>query len=104
NGSGSRRGIEWVFGVAGCLQKQNAAINLSLRDQNFSLHHWHGDGEKRCATIVAQKIFLCFSSRRRHTRFKCDWSSDVCSSDLEIDTYWKKLTSGGGKAVACGWV
>src|SRR4030066_319046 len=28
--------------------------------------------------------FFCFffSSRRRHTRFKCDWSSDVCSSDL----------------------
>src|SRR5260370_19018998 len=25
-----------------------------------------------------------FSSRRRHTRFKCDWSSDVCSSDLDI--------------------
>src|SRR5260370_16057958 len=24
-----------------------------------------------------------FSSRRRHTRFKCDWSSDVCSSDLK---------------------
>src|SRR2546430_680350 len=22
-----------------------------------------------------------FSSRRRHTRFDCDWSSDVCSSD-----------------------
>src|SRR6266853_5950691 len=30
-------------------------------------------------------FFLCFfffSSRRRHTRFDCDWSSDVCSSDL----------------------
>src|SRR5688572_16162706 len=28
--------------------------------------------------------FICFffSSRRRHTRFDCDWSSDVCSSDL----------------------
>src|SRR5260370_26206873 len=25
-----------------------------------------------------------FSSRRRHTRFKCDWSSDVCSSDLHL--------------------
>src|SRR5256886_6525697 len=25
-----------------------------------------------------------FSSRRRHTRFDCDWSSDVCSSDLLI--------------------
>src|SRR5260370_29636529 len=27
-----------------------------------------------------------FSSRRRHTRFKCDWSSDVCSSDLKVQT------------------
>src|SRR2546430_2532317 len=26
-----------------------------------------------------------FSSRRRHTRFDCDWSSDVCSSDLILD-------------------
>src|SRR2546430_551943 len=25
-----------------------------------------------------------FSSRRRHTRFDCDWSSDVCSSDLRL--------------------
>src|SRR2546430_5655616 len=25
-----------------------------------------------------------FSSRRRHTRFDCDWSSDVCSSDLTL--------------------
>src|SRR5256886_11255685 len=25
-----------------------------------------------------------FSSRRRHTRFDCDWSSDVCSSDLNV--------------------
>src|SRR2546430_5630756 len=24
---------------------------------------------------------IFFSSRRRHTRFDCDWSSDVCSSD-----------------------
>src|SRR5260370_38618380 len=27
-------------------------------------------------------MFFFFSSRRRHRRFKCDWSSDVCSSDL----------------------
>src|SRR4030066_268032 len=27
-------------------------------------------------------LFFFFSSKRRHTRFKCDWSSDVCSSDL----------------------
>src|SRR4051812_49979422 len=29
-------------------------------------------------------LFFFFSSRRRHTRLTCDWSSDVCSSDLEI--------------------
>src|SRR5436309_9473238 len=29
-------------------------------------------------------FFFFFSSRRRHTRFSRDWSSDVCSSDLEV--------------------
>src|SRR5256885_4576048 len=27
-----------------------------------------------------------FSSRRRHTRLQGDWSSDVCSSDLSVDS------------------
>src|SRR2546430_8744903 len=31
---------------------------------------------------VFGSFFFFFSSRRRHTRFDCDWSSDVCSSDL----------------------
>src|SRR5690242_8066359 len=29
-------------------------------------------------------VFFFFSSRRRHTRLTCDWSSDVCSSDLQV--------------------
>src|SRR5690625_5752471 len=29
------------------------------------------------------RLFFFFSSRRRHTRWPRDWSSDVCSSDLE---------------------
>src|SRR3712207_7214548 len=28
--------------------------------------------------------FFFFSSRRRHTRYWRDWSSDVCSSDLDF--------------------
>src|SRR5260370_5842162 len=36
----------------------------------------------QCYTILYGRHFF-FSSRRRHTRFKCDWSSDVCSSDLK---------------------
>src|SRR5699024_11929650 len=31
---------------------------------------------------VLHDVFFFFSSRRRHTRSKRDWSSDVCSSDL----------------------
>src|SRR5690242_21207336 len=30
-------------------------------------------------------FFFFFSSRRRHTRLTCDWSSDVCSSDLYLE-------------------
>src|SRR5256885_12930512 len=30
--------------------------------------------------------FFFFSSRRRHTRLQGDWSSDVCSSDLQISS------------------
>src|SRR6266850_2191760 len=29
-------------------------------------------------------FFFFFSSRRRHTRLQGDWSSDVCSSDLDV--------------------
>src|SRR5699024_11763287 len=41
--------------------------------------------------------YLDFSSRRRHTRSKRDWSSDVCSSDL------KQFFIGEGKEVGRKW-
>src|SRR2546430_866354 len=31
--------------------------------------------------VAHRNVYVFFSSRRRHTRFDCDWSSDVCSSD-----------------------
>src|SRR5499427_8765431 len=34
-------------------------------------------------------FFFFFSSRRRHTRSLCDWSSDVCSSDLKKKGDWE---------------
>src|SRR3712207_8365149 len=34
-------------------------------------------------------LFFFFSSRRRHTRYWRDWSSDVCSSDLSPD--WPEI-------------
>src|SRR3712207_8331957 len=33
---------------------------------------------------MTEHAFCFFSSRRRHTRYWRDWSSDVCSSDLEL--------------------
>src|SRR5438309_4632911 len=32
--------------------------------------------------VQIRKNGFFFSNRRRHTRWNCDWSSDVCSSDL----------------------
>src|SRR5256885_11519465 len=36
-----------------------------------------------CLLVVRLWLFFFFSSRRRHTRLQGDWSSDVCSSDLD---------------------
>src|SRR5256886_3858599 len=41
-------------------------------------------------------FFFFFSSRRRHTRFDCDWSSDVCSSDLSNSRYSARVYRRGG--------
>src|SRR5688572_32548191 len=45
---------------------------------------------------------FCFSSRRRHTRFDCDWSSDVCSSDLSR-TRASQTSASAGPAASRSW-
>src|SRR2546427_485593 len=43
------------------------------------------DADNRPLLVMRSNLWASgffFSSRRRHTRFDCDWSSDVCSSDL----------------------
>src|SRR2546430_5953918 len=49
-------------------------------------HQPMSDAEETVWLIFNGEIYnymelFFFSSRRRHTRFDCDWSSDVCSSD-----------------------
>src|SRR5690606_38835738 len=41
-------------------------------------------GSDRMPDGRSDVCFFFFSSRRRHTRFSRDWSSDVCSSDLRM--------------------
>src|SRR5690606_40222226 len=40
-------------------------------------------------------VFFFFSSRRRHTRFSRDWSSDVCSSDLVVSDWFHDEVDAG---------
>src|SRR5258707_5036280 len=44
------------------------------------------DGIRDIGVTGVQTCALFFSSRRRHTRYRRDWSSDVCSSDLATVT------------------
>src|SRR2546427_10480854 len=45
--------------------------------------HWNGLRLEFSRVLHRTSFHFFFSSRRRHTRFDCDWSSDVCSSDLD---------------------
>src|SRR5256885_7928406 len=47
--------------------------------------HWRVDEHIETGQMVSGVGLLVFffSSRRRHTRLQGDWSSDVCSSDLD---------------------
>src|SRR5260370_887745 len=60
------------------------------------------DGIRDSSVTGVQTCALFFSSRRRHTRFKCDWSSDVCSSDL-LFTPWRLTIMGRLSLRDGGW-
>src|SRR5256886_11190363 len=49
---------------------------LTASDQSMGPNAWQR------VELARHVLSFFFSSRRRHTRFDCDWSSDVCSSDL----------------------
>src|SRR2546430_12082623 len=60
-----------------------------------------------CLSLLSMlRHFFFFSSRRRHTRFDCDWSSDVCSSDLEDNRLfsWSGVLRKSGKDQASSYV
>src|SRR2546422_7465547 len=52
---------------------------------------------------VVRLIFFFFSSRRRHTRCSRDWSSDVCSSDLEAAIVGSVAHTNRAVVIEEGW-
>lgn len=53
-------------------------------------------------TILGQKIMLLNGFMPKEFNESISFVVP-CKTQREIDTYWKKLTSGGGKTLACGW-
>src|SRR5699024_11326433 len=62
---------------------------------------------------AAERVLCCvfFSSRRRHTRSKRDWSSDVCSSDLvraydlrSGEVLWRSRLPAGGQSTPASYL
>src|SRR2546430_2173015 len=63
--------------------------DMDLAAKGLGAKEWY-NSLKTKLSLLPKKLFrsrmsrnfgFFFSSRRRHTRFDCDWSSDVCSSD-----------------------
>src|SRR3972149_10898430 len=76
------------------MDKTRKQINASEIDFNKLNYRPTIDGQVMGFLDI---FFFFFSSRRRHTRFDCDWSSDVCSSDLRLcnrmtnPSYWSSI-------------
>src|SRR2546430_16899286 len=64
--------VEMKYGIP------NFLCEYALTETGVPVGFWRSVGNSQNGYI------FFFSSRRRHTRFDCDWSSDVCSSDLAL--------------------
>src|SRR5699024_11627429 len=58
----------------------------------------------RLCILVGPLFLFFFSSRRRHTRSKRDWSSDVCSSDLIHYAAHPKISRAWQSRKGTGWL
>src|SRR5437868_2226528 len=77
-------------------EKVHGNGNASCEKINYITGHavfeaTHGTAQKYPNQDKVDPIYFFFSSRRRHTRSKRDWSSDVCSSDLVEDIELREL-------------
>src|SRR2546430_11043759 len=70
------------YGVVGILERMLTApdrfVFVPIEDAR---EQWVAKDRMLRTLLASGAAALFFSSRRRHTRFDCDWSSDVCSSD-----------------------
>src|SRR6202041_158781 len=105
-GRGLCRGKGKNLGVARLFKKKNKksvcgrSVTIVICDLLLSLGLWKKAARNsfseqldvwKVVGVREMVFFFFFSSRRRHTRLTCDWSSDVCSSDLNRRCVWIHL-------------
>src|SRR5947209_10497878 len=71
-----------------------AAKTQTHRSGNPQARPFTPQGDQRCWSSPVSSTSSFFSSRRRHTRYWRDWSSDVCSSDLSVERGYLLLPQG----------
>ena len=72
------------------LQNDVRKNEFEIRVGNIKRQTGVGFKEDGIQYVAVTGVQFCFTSRRRHTRCSRDWSSDVCSSDLNIFTSFSK--------------
>src|SRR2546430_4870581 len=76
------KGASVVVDVSNSPSWEDAAVLKFFQTSTHNLLTYEaaaGVGHHVALSVVGTQLF--FASRRRHTKFDCDWSSDVCSSD-----------------------
>src|SRR5689334_16413627 len=76
---GLQGGIDFMNKLQMCVRTVSLGTCDTLLSHPASMTHYSVPKEEREKYGITE---FFFSSRRRHTRWNCDWSSDVCSSDL----------------------
>src|SRR5688572_17695202 len=76
--------LDWLIAVPWSKRCDDQLYPVHAREVLDTDHAGLDDVKERITEYLAVRKLRAFffSSRRRHTRFDCDWSSDVCSSDL----------------------
>src|SRR2546430_11239624 len=71
----------------GAYAKLEGMLMLELENFMAAFAEWQTQAVPLLERALANVDCFFFSSRRRHTIFDCDWSSDVCSSDLRLSVF-----------------
>jgi predicted 3-demethylubiquinone-9 3-methyltransferase (glyoxalase superfamily) len=98
----------WFNGNAEEAAKFYVSIFKKSKIKSIARYGDAGPGPKGSVMMVTFEIegqeFMAMNAESKY-KFNESISFLVqCKTQAEVDRYWKKLTSGGGEEIACGWL